>query len=352
MIPPWPKAWGAAAGSTLLRCYPEDFRVSEELGFELSGAGEHGFLYLQKRQLNTLDVVQRLSAFAGVPARQIGFSGLKDRNAVTRQWFSIGLAGRAEPDWRELERPGDVQVLAVGRHRRKLRRGVHKANRFTLILRQLAGEPALLESRLQQLRRAGVPNYFGEQRFGRDGSTFDQALRWMRGSRRVPRDKRSLYLSALRAYVFNTLLAQRVTGGDWNTVARGDVCLLRGSRSFFTCEEVDDGIQARVVAGDIHPGLPLWGEGRAPQGLREDPRVTGCRADIAEICDFLEASGIALAWRAARLLPDDFCWKFCDDDTLQLDFALGAGSYATALMAEFVHYKEGIQASGRGSERH
>ena len=93
MIPPWPRAWGATAGSALLRCYPEDFRVSEELGFELSGAGEHAFLYLQKRQLNTLEVVRRLSARAGVPARQIGFSGLKDRNAVTRQWFSIGLAG-------------------------------------------------------------------------------------------------------------------------------------------------------------------------------------------------------------------------------------------------------------------
>jgi tRNA pseudouridine13 synthase len=277
---------------------------------------------------------------------------LKDRNAVAAQWFSVGLAGRPEPDWYELENAGDVEVLAVARHRRKLRRGVHRANRFTLVLRELQGEPARLQSRLQQLRGAGVPNYFGEQRFGRDGATLEQALCWMRGSRRVSRAKRGLYLSALRAYVFNVLLAQRVESGDWNTVAPGDVCLLRGTRSFFTCEDVDDDILMRLAQGDLHPGLPLWGEGKAIAGLREDARVGGRLAHCREICEFLETSGTALAWRAARLLPDDFCWQFCDDDTLRLDFALGAGSYATALMAEFVHYNKGVAKSGRGSERY
>jgi len=355
VIPPWPGT-RAAVGTALIRCFPEDFRVSEELGFELSGDGEHAFLYLQKRELNTLELVQRLSSLAHVPVRDIGYCGLKDRNAVTGQWFSVGLAGRSEPDWRELELTGDVRVQVVGRHRRKLKRGVHRANRFTLILRQLEGERSLLESRLRQLRAAGVPNYFGEQRFGRDGATYEQALRWTRGHRHVSREKRSLYLSALRAYVFNSLLAQRVQSGDWCTIERGDVCLLRGTRSFFTCEEVDDDIRSRVARGDLHPGLPLWGEGGSVARLREDPRLAAGLARCRAVCDFLEASGTALAWRPARVLPDDFYWQFCDDGNLQLDFALGAGSYATALLAEFVHYKEkglvGILESGRGSERH
>jgi len=354
VIPPWPGT-GAAVGSALIRCIPEDFRVSEELGFDLSGDGEHCFLYLQKRELNTLELVQRLSGLAGVPARDIGFSGLKDRNAVTGQWFSIRLAGRPEPDWRELEAPGDVQVQVVGRHRRKLKRGVHRANRFTLVLRQLEGGRAALESRLEQLRASGAPNYFGEQRFGRNGATLEQAQRWMRGRRRISREKRSLYLSALRAYVFNTLLAQRVQDGDWHSIRRGDVCLLHGTRSFFTCEDVDDDIRSRADRGDLHPGLPLWGEGDAVAGLKRDPRLAAGLSRCQPVCDFLEASGTALAWRPTRVLPDDFYWQFCDDGTLQLDFALGAGSYATALLAEFVHYKEkgqkGMTERGRGCER-
>ncbi len=340
-MPAWPQAWGVLPGSALIRCRPEDFRVSEQLGFELSGAGEHCFLYLQKRQLNSMDLLQRLSVLSGAAPRDIGLSGLKDRNAVTRQWFSVGMAGRAEPDWHALEADGDVQVVAFGRHLRKLRRGVHRANRFTLVLRALTGERAALEQRMEKLRAAGVPNYFGEQRFGRNGSTLVQAKRWMRSRQRLSRDKRSLYFSALRGYVFNHLLAQRVENGDWNTVNPGDVCLLHGTRSFFVCDEVSDDIQARAASGDIHPGLPLWGRGATSVDAMFGARAADSLAEYREICDFLEESSLDLAWRPARMLPDDFCWQFCDDETLQLDFSLGAGSYATALLAELVQYKEG-----------
>jgi tRNA pseudouridine13 synthase len=337
----------------LIRCCPDDFQVSEQLGFELSGGGEHCFLYLQKRRLNSMELLQRVSALSGAAPRDIGLSGLKDRNAVTRQWFSVGMAGRAEPDWHALEADGDVQVVEIGRHLRKLRRGVHRANRFTLVLRELKGEREALEQRLHTLRDAGAPNYFGEQRFGRNGSTLEQSLRWMRGGRRISRDKRSLYFSALRACVFNRLLALRVESGDWNTVRPGDVCMLHGTRSFFTCEVASADIRARAVRGDIHPGLPLWGRGQASVGVGFSAQESDTLAECRDICDFLEASGLELAWRPTRLLPDDFCWQFCDDDTLRLDFALGAGGYATALLAEFVHYKEkeGCIESGISSEQ-
>jgi tRNA pseudouridine13 synthase len=251
------------------------------------------------------------------------------------------MAGKPEPDWQALAVGGDVQVLAVGRHLRKLKRGVHRANRFTLVLRDLGGDCSAMEQRLQQIRQEGFPNYFGEQRFGRDGGTLQQARRWMAsGGRRISRHKRSLFLSALRAHLFNTLLAQRVESGEWHRILPGDVCILQGSRSLFTCDEVNEDIIRRAVCGDIHPGLPLWGKGESGAGderLRQQAEVL---ADEGEVCDFLEQAGLDLAWRPARTLADDFSWKFCDDGSLQLDFALGAGSYATALLAEFVQYKE------------
>ncbi len=340
----WPRARGIPCASALIRCRPEDFEVSEELGFELSGEGEHVFLYLQKRNLNSMELLQRLAALSGVPERDIGVSGLKDRNAVTRQWFSVGMAGRQEPDWLALEAGGDVQLLQRGRHSRKLRRGVHRANRFRLMLRAVSGERAELEQRLQLLREQGAPNYFGEQRFGRDGATLEQARRWaLVGGRRLTRAKRGLYLSALRAFLFNTALAARVEAGSWNTVCEGDVCMLQGTRSLFGCERVDDELRARARLGDVHPGLPLWGRGISPASPERALEQRETLAEHRALCDFLEREGLELAWRPARLLADDFCWQFCDDGALQLDFALGAGAYATALLAEIVQYEQGMQ---------
>ena len=342
----WPRAWGAPAASALIRCRPEDFLVSEELGFELSGEGEHVFLYLQKRNLNSMELLQRLAALSGVPERDIGVSGLKDRNAVTRQWFSIGLAGREEPDWRALESGGDVQVLQQGRHSRKLRRGVHRGNRFRLVLRGLAGDRADLEQRLQRVQVQGAPNYFGEQRFGRGGATLEQARRWATGGgRRLTRAKRGLFLSALRSFLFNAQLAARVAAGNWNTVCDGDVCILQGTRSLFSCGQVDAQLRARAASGDIHPGLPLWGRGESPASPERAGQQREAVAEHRALSECLEREGLQLAWRPARLLADDFCWQFCDDGALQLDFALGAGSYATALLAEIVHYDQGSVAA-------
>ncbi len=344
MTPAWPSAWGTPPAHGLLRSCPEDFVVSEELGFDLSGEGEHVFLYLQKRELNSMELLQRLAVLSGVPERDIGVSGLKDRNAITRQWFSVGLAGRPEPDWGALEKSGDVKVLKRGRHSRKLRRGVHRANRFSLVLRDVRGDRAALEQRLQLVRLQGAPNYFGEQRFGRNGSTLEQARRWAQGGgRRLTRAKRGLYFSALRAFLFNTTLAARVEEGSWNSLCDGDVCMLQGTRSLFACDVVDDELLARAGRGDVHPGLPLWGRGAyiaSPERARQQRETL---AAYRPLCDFLEQQDLELAWRPARLLVDDFCWQFCDDGALQLDFALGAGSYATALLAEIVQYQQGAQ---------
>jgi tRNA pseudouridine13 synthase len=318
-----------------VKASPDDFLVREELGFEPSGEGEHAFLYLEKRLLNTQELAQRLSSLAGVHPGDIGFSGMKDRQAVTRQWFSVRMAGRPEPDWTALASRGDVVLLAVSRHRRKLKRGVHRHNWFRIRLRALSGNRAGITVRLQTLVRAGAPNYFGAQRFGHDGATLDQARAWMaHGARRVSRSRRSLFYSALRAYLFNLALADRVRRGTWDRVEDGDTCLLHGTRSLFEAAEVDATLQARAASGDLHPGLPLWGRGLAETRALQHVRsvLTGER----DTCDFLEAEGLKSAWRPTRLLADDFCWEFCDDGSLLLEFRLGSGAYATALLAELV----------------
>jgi len=347
MIPEWPRAAGPPCASAVLRSSPEDFQVSEELGFEPAGEGEHAFLHLQKRGLNTLDLVRRLAQVSGVPRRDIGYSGLKDRNALTRQWFSVRMAGRQEPDWQALASAGDVQVLAVSRHLRKLRRGVHRRNRFTLVLRDLAGDRVVLEERLQRVRARGVPNYFGEQRFGRQGATLQQAREWMvsRGSR-VSRERRGLYLSALRALLFNRLLAARVDSGEWDRLLPGDVCMLQGTRSLFSCEEVDEKLRARARRGDVHPALPLVGRGASPASAERLTWQAGVLAGEEATCAFLEEAGLELGWRPARMPVDDFSWRFCDDRSLRLQMALPAGGYATAVLAELVRYREGRPGAG------
>ncbi len=335
----YPRAYGEPRVSATIRSSHGDFLVTERLGFELSGAGEHVCLYLEKEGLNTGELAQRLSRLAAVAPVDVGYSGIKDRDAVTRQWLSVRLPGRAEPDWSRLETQGDVRVLAVARHRRKLKRGVHRANDFVLRLRDLQGVRDDLEQRLLKVRSGGVPNYFGEQRFGRDGQTLVQARAWaQRGGPSVSRTRRSFYFSALRSALFNAMLAERVDAGDWDRLAEDDACMLRGTRSVFTCSGTDPAVATRVADGDVHPALPLWGKGHSVAGPAARRRVdVVAAADPA--ADFLVRCGLTLAHRPTRVFADDFCWKFCDDGTLQLELSLPAGSYATTVLKELVQYR-------------
>jgi tRNA pseudouridine13 synthase len=336
----WPRAWGEPVAQCLLRAQPEDFEVEEQLGFVPEGEGEHVFLLVEKRGLNTMDVARKLAHCAGIEMRELGYAGLKDKHALTRQWFSLGLAGRAEPDWTAVENQ-QLRILTRSRHRRKLRRGAHRGNQFRLTLRELSGDLELLTERLQKVRELGAPNYFGEQRFGFGGGNLDAGLSWLRGQSRKPqRHLRGIYLSALRSFLFNRLLAERVKNGQWQSPDAGDICILSGSNSFFTAEPSDHSIAARAAAGDLHLGLPLWGVGEVTCSQSLWQEQLDCLAEYDEICQFMLRQNMKLDWRAARLLPDDFCYQFCDDGTLVLEFSLVTGGYATALLREFVSYKD------------
>lgn len=329
-----PRAHGHPPLAAELRRSPEDFRVEEVLGYEADGTGEHVLLWVEKRGANTEWVARELARFAGVSPLQVGYAGLKDRQAVTRQAFTVQLAGRDEPDWTALGH-GDVKVLASARHKRKLKRGGLRGNRFVLVLRHVSGNHEAAEQVLQTIATRGVPNYFGEQRFGREGGNVEQA-RAMFAGRRVERDKRSILLSAARSQIFNSVLAARVEQGAWDTPLEGDIWSLAGSRSWFGPEPFDEALAERLAQGDIHPSGPLWGEGEPPTQAVAGALERAVAAAHAELAQGLAAAKMEQERRPLRLLPKQLAWRWLDSESLELSFELPAGAYATVVVRELV----------------
>jgi len=337
---PQPRAHGAPVLRARIRVAPEDFDVTEIDGFVASGAGEHLLLTIEKRGMNTAFVARLLAEWAGVDERAVGYAGLKDRHAVTRQRFSVQLPGRAAPDVAALERDDSatgqaLRVLGQARHARKLPRGALAGNRFVLALRDVEGDRAAIEARLQAMASRGVPNYFGEQRFGHGGGNVDKALRMFTGMR-VRRDERALLLSAARSALFNRVLAARVSDGSWDRGLEGEAWMLDGSRSVFGPEPWSDALASRLDAFDIHPSAPLWGRGelRSEGAARALELAALADGDSLALRTGLEAAGLKQERRATRLRPDGLAWRWIDEQALELSFGLPAGSYATSVLAE------------------
>lgn len=335
-IYPWvPPLIGAFKAS------PEDFRVEELPATLPEGSGEHVWLEIEKRELNSEDVAVWLGRMAGVGRTRVSFAGRKDRQAITRQWFSVQCPPDATPDWSgravawSAEReaagePGRVEVLRAERHSRKLRTGHLRGNRFVLRLREVRGDFAAAGEILEAIRAAGVPNYFGTQRFGRDN--LRRARAWfVEGRKPHGRNQRSLWLSAARAAIFNAVLAERVARGDWDRLLPGDVANLEGSGSVFAVPAVDAELEARVARLDIHPTGPLWGAG--------EPLVSGAVREMEEavamryprLAAGLTENGLKAARRSLRLVPRELEWQR-DTDGLELRLELGAGEYATSVL--------------------
>lgn len=327
-----PRAYGAPSLAACLRSTPEDFRVEEVLGYDADGQGEHALLWVEKRGANTDWVARELAKFAGVSPVAVGYAGLKDRHAVTRQTFSVQLAGKPDPDWSTFPH-ADVKVLAATRHSRKLKRGALRGNRFVLVLRDVQGDRGAAEQVLQQIAARGVPNYFGEQRFGREGGNVAQARAMFTG-RRVDRDKRSFLLSAARSQIFNDVLAARVERGAWDTPLDGEIWSLAGSRSWFGPEPFSDVLAERLARADIHPSGPLWGQGGPPTVADAGALEREVAAASSDLAEGVAAARMDQERRPLRLLPRDFKWRWLDDNALELAFELPAGAYATVVVRE------------------
>ena len=331
---------GPPLATAILRATPDDFEVHEVLGFKPDGEGEHALILIQKRNTNTEWLARQLAKFADVKQVDIGYGGLKDRNAVTSQWFSVNLVGKSEPDWAQLNST-EMRVLCVARNRRKLKRGAHHGNRFTITLRDLHGDTPELEARLQAIRAQGVPNYFGEQRFGIAANNIKQARAMFAGEIQVgDRHQRGLYLSAARSLLFNAVLSRRVTERSWNSALPGDALMLEGTHSFFVTDAIDLTLVQRLQSGDVHPTGPLWGQGEPP--VRGAARVLEHEV-LSEHGLFrsgLEQAGLDQERRALRLRVDSLSWKFGPEGTLRLEFMLPSGAYATSVLRELVRYTQ------------
>jgi tRNA pseudouridine13 synthase len=313
---------------------PEDFVVEELPAYLPCGEGEHLFLWIEKRGRSTQDVAKALARAAGVSEREVGWAGLKDRHAVTRQFFSLP-ARHAEPLVPTLSLPG-ATVLSAARHRNKLKTGHLQGNRFLLALRGV-GDVGAAQASLAQLRARGLPNYFGEQRFGAAG---DNAARGkailLSGGRHRDRFERKLFLSAYQSELFNRALARRLEAGTFATALAGDVLKKHASGGEFVCEAPDVD-QPRVDAFEVSPTGPLFGpEMRAPGGAVAALEAQVLAEDGVTAALF-EAGGDETrgARRLARVPLDA---EATDEGAgvLRLAFTLPAGSYATAVLRELL----------------
>ena len=325
----WPGARGAVAALTFKQS-PEDFLVDEIPITTPSGDGEFALLRVEKRDANTADVATDLARQAGVGVRDVSWAGRKDRQAVTRQWFSVHLPGRPDPDWSAIG--GDRwRIIDAGRHHRKLRVGALKGNGFQVRLRDVAGERAAIDERLALIATEGVPNYFGPQRFGVNGSNLQRALSLDARNRRAR--GRSMALSAARAFLFNEVLAARVEQGSWNSAAGGDLWMLTGRSAVFGPEDGAE-VARRCAAGEIDPTGPLWGRGRVPSAGATAALEAAVAERWPQLADLLERVGLKQERRRLRLHVEALAWKWEDDSTLSLSFSLEAGAFATTVLRE------------------
>ncbi|UVM71414.1 tRNA pseudouridine(13) synthase TruD [Pseudomonas alvandae] len=330
-----PRAHGESLGSAVLKASAEDFQVDEVLDIPLTGDGEHLWIWVEKRGLNTEEAARRIAKAAGVPLRTVSYAGLKDRQALTRQWFSVQLPGKADPDLSAAEND-TLKILKTARHRRKLQRGAHSANGFTLRLTQFKGDKDAIDARLQQIVQEGIPNYFGAQRFGHDGGNVVDARAWAaRKALPEQRNVRSRLLSTARSFLFNKVLAARVADGTWQQARVGDLLAFTDSRSFFPAGEAECS-DPRLTILDLHPTGPQWGEGPSPAAGDIFELEQAIAQGEADLRDWLINAGMSHERRILRLPIGGLSWHYPEPDILQLEFVLPAGCFATVLVRELV----------------
>ena len=314
-----------------------DFIVREELGYPLAGEGEFVAVKVRKTNANTLLVGEQLAKFVGISVKNMSYAGLKDRHAVTEQWFCLHLAGKETPDFSAFECEG-VEILEVTRHNRKIRTGALEGNHFELLLRDVV-ETDELKQRLNQLQEIGFPNYFTEQRFGRDGHNLTQAQRWASGEISVKdRKKRSFYLSAARSEVFNLVVSQRIADQQMQTVLLGDYLQLAGSNSFFEVKAEDlMQSQQRLDENDVLLTAPLIGENSLQQNGNECEEAIVAQHE--NLINLMKKERMNAARRAMLCKLQDLRWQF-EPEGLRLTFFLNSGSYATGLVRELITLNE------------
>jgi len=332
-----PRAHGASLTRGVLRTEPEDFIVEEDLGFTASGAGQHVLLKVRKRNANTQWVSRELAKLCGCHPRDIGYAGLKDRRAIAVQWFTVPKSQLSLEAWREVRHP-EFDVLEANAHSRKLPRGALAGNRFVIRVRGTHVGDSDLNTRVAEVSRRGVPNYFGPQRFGHNGANL---ARIADGLRALHPRERGFVLSAARSLVFNGVLAARVNDGTWDHLEAGDIANLDGRGSIFPVDVLDATLAERAAQLDIHPTGPLWGRGSLASKQRVADLETRIAAEFPQPCALAADAGMDQERRALRLTVRELTWHREPDangidNAIVFRFRLTRGSFATTVLRELI----------------
>lgn len=356
-----PRAFGAPLGQGTLRAQPEDFVVEEDLGFTASGTGQHVLLKVRKRNANTQWVARELAKLCGCHPRDVGYAGLKDRRAVAIQWLTVPKSKLPLEAWPQVHHP-EFDVLEAHAHSRKLPRGALAGNRFMIRIRDITVDDQAFNSRVAEISRHGVPNYFGPQRFGHNGSNL---TRIADGLQTLRAPERGFVLSAARSLIFNAVLAERVRDGSWNRLEPGDIANLDGRGSIFPVEgiaiaapneatgpvsgdpapsdspdaasnaAIDPTLVERAAQLDLHPTGPMWGRGAPATQHRVAELESRVAAQLQPACDLTTAAGMDQERRALRLAVRDFTWVR-EPDAILVSFRLTRGSFATTVLRELI----------------
>ena len=335
-----PYLHGGPLGHARFKTQPEDFVVEELLGFEPSGVGEHCLVWVEKRDLDSNAAAARLADALGIRRRLVSHCGLKDRHAVTRQWFSIHMPGQPSPDAVALESEG-LRVLHITRNTRKLRRGIHQGNRFNIRLREPDFDACLAARRWELIVAKGVPNFFGPQRFGHDGRNVAIALAMFRDEFK-PQDRllRGLLLSAARSHLFNEMVKDRMACGIWDVPQKGEVFGFADNGTLLLPGRHRGDEAGRFQSGIVELTAPLWGCGDLQSVDEVRAREMELPGKFPELTIGLEACGLRQERRVIRLRPTNANFAIPDNGDLQFSFDLPKGTYATTLLRELADLNE------------
>jgi tRNA pseudouridine13 synthase len=332
--------YGKPAISGLLKYQPDEFKVTENLGFEPLGEGEHLFLWIEKSLLTTHELIERVAGDFWVKPRDIGYSGLKDKIALTRQWLSLYLPGKMTK--LKIPKTSGYKILSHAWHTKKLRPGTHRSNYFDVIVRNVDALPDTSLQQLDLIRNQGMANYFGQQRFGRRDNNVEAALQAFasnRSARKLSRSKKGLYISALRSYLFNCILSRRIERGYWDKPLPGDVFILSGSRSIFY-ESANAALLERFTQMDLSSTISLYGIGSRllqDDALELEDQVM---AEYGAVKRCLIQQKAKLQMRATRVAVQEL--KLNHDpvnSTLHIELSLARGSYFTSFLDHFIDFE-------------
>jgi tRNA pseudouridine13 synthase len=319
---------------------PEDFVVEEIAAYEPSGTGQHTFLWIEKRGLATPQAMTALARALGASAERAGCAGMKDKQALTRQWISLEGVDPALALALADAVPG-VRVLDARRHGNKLRTGHLRGNRFSIIVRGACADATVRTGPiLARLAELGLPNFYGDQRFGRAGDNAARGRALLSGELRVrDRRERRLLVSALQAELFNAVLVRRMSEGSYARALRGDVMSRIGSGGLFRSTDPDTD-QIRMRSWEIQPTGPMFGaQMMTPETGSEPDRLERETLDAAGLDEAFLARAGTLAEGTRRELsvrPEGLRAEACADGTLRLECSLPAGAYATVLLHEVI----------------